>query len=605
MSVKLSKSPVYFQEGSEFYNYSGIPINVAVVASPLVEEGSGSSIDHPLMTRKYAVQSVISAEIPIYIRDLDGVKDLLWIAPVGTKLHYGDKVIALKSVVAKSGFTVLERWNCLIPGKVIAKPSFVPNLKTNTLSVKLECIQIEQGSAEKFRGFGKYRGNGGFLKNITLAEGDQILFNPNEGIQFIERLVGGEEYKTLMYVLNILASKTKERVIVWNSESYNNEAEILELIEKEARRVTVKRWNIEPSAYQMFKDLYGTNPNYTWEDSTCSITHSNVWAWIGESIEIVEVPLTKVFMGKTRLFAEHVHYLGTEYPELYKVLSDDIEKNTLLLDKVLTMAEAVEEDVDLSKYAVMDVETHFIPGEKFSMALTQNEGLTVVDTVTIPEEYSLELLRKMARQLKKAGFEGIVIEAEDMKGQVFDFPVNFEVFLYVTGSVSHKAVRSLFQAFSCFENDLEDRNDAWTKELYRYGSLIAGAIEIAVAESRAIMAKGTKTSALAFTCRASSTIDASVGLNELHISTNMAKFWGIEEGDLVIPGRIPVPGASVLTLVLNDAVPYGVVMFNAATKHAIEEGDVDGDSCVLIVISPEGDLRKPKRGLSDVVPTLD
>jgi hypothetical protein len=310
-------------------------------------------------------------------------------------------------------------------------------------------------------------------------------------------------------------------------------------------------------------------------------------------------------MGKTRLFAEHVQYLGTEYPELYKVLCEDIAKNQVLLDKVLLMAEAVEEEIPTERFAYIDSETKIVEGDKFKLSLDTVDGEAVVNEIVIPEEYSLDVLRKMERVLKKNGFDGILIQAEDMHGVTFDFPIILEVFNYITGSVSHKAVRALFLAFSLLEIDLEDRNDRWHSDLYRYGSLLAGSIELAVAESTAVMAKGAKTSALAFTCRAASTVDECVALDELHISEAMAKFWGVEGGDLVSPGRVPVPGAALLHLVINNAVPFGTVVFHAATKHAIEEGDVDGDSCVLLIINPEGDLRKPKRGLPNVVPTMD
>ena len=97
-------------------------------------------------------------------------------------------------------------------------------------------------------------------------------------------------------------------------------------------------------------------------------------------------------------------------------------------------------------------------------------------------------------------------------------------------------------------------------------------------------------------------MDASVKLDEIHMHSEMLAYWTITEGDLFVVGRVPVPGLGVLRVVANDKVPFGTAVMSAAIKHAIEEGDVDGDSLIGIVISPEGELKTPGNNVQGVNP---
>ena len=596
MTVKLYNSPLYYQHDGDWCNYNGIPIEVAVVASPLVEEGSGHSIDHPDITRKVCCPTKISAEIPI----TKEAKDSISVALVGTSLKKGDTIIQQKSIVNPSGYA-LEVWGHHCEGKVISEPSYFHNLDTNILHVTVTCMIISS-SPEKYRGYGKYRSNGGFLLDLEVREGNNIIFNPKsplkEGNTFLqsERVVGGEEYKTLMYVLNILAHDMPDGKIYWNGVAYEDEEQVIKLVEEKAKRVTVTRGNLESSVYQMFKSIYGDDDTFTFEDDTRTVTHHNVWCWTGTSVEMVEVPLTSVFMGKTKLFAEHIHYIGTEYPHLYSILLDELMRNQKLVERALDMVEEVEN----SSYVIMGDETEIIYGEKINLDIY--EGYLM--KLSLPD-YTMDTLKRLTKMLRKAKFKGLTLEGTDRKGDNYQYPIDLQVFLSLTGSISHKAVRNLFLLFQCLETPYKERTGKTTSAVYRYMRLISGVIEGIVVDSNALLARGAKTGPIAYTCRAASTIDASVALDELHISQSMATEWGLEEGDFIIPGRVPVPGVGVLKLVINNRVPYATVVLSAATKHAIEEGDVDGDSIIFLAFSKDGILRKPSNNLADVVVKFD
>jgi len=55
-------------------------------------------------------------------------------------------------------------------------------------------------------------------------------------------------------------------------------------------------------------------------------------------------------------------------------------------------------------------------------------------------------------------------------------------------------------------------------------------------------------------------------------------------------------------VVINDkAQPY-TALFPAGVKHEVEEGDVDGDSFLAIVVSSNGLLKIPNGDLQEVNP---
>lgn len=593
MSVKLTNSPVYFvDKAGEGYNFSGIKYSEAAVASPLVEDGSGQGLGHPQTSRKMCVQTTISTTVAAFKFDYDDVEKTIIVAPRKTKLNYGDAVISMKSTVAKSGLVVLEKWTSLHQGKVISEPTMKYSTTTNMLSVSVDCLEIMEGDAEKFRGFGKFRSNGGFLRNIEITTNSgEIVFNPNQPLKDaegnllqVEHVIGGEEYKTLNYIIGLLADQMPEGVAVWDETTgrWENEAELESLVESSMIRVTVRRWNYEQSVYDMLKAMYGNHPDFAFCDTNHQIIHSNVMAWVGNQVQIIEVPLTRTFVGKCPLFGEHIATLGMEFPELYKVLAQDVAKNQKMISAALDLAEGVIPGAtDANPYGncvIIDSFTEVVSGEKSTLDMErQEDGSTILNKIVVAGDYDLDLLSRFHRMLTKAGFEGMVIEACNDNDDVCVFALRLDTFRLLTGSASHKLVRTLFQLFSHLETSSEgDERDYnnWTGEFYRLAMMLKGGLELAVADSSSLLAKATKTTAIAFTCRVGGSMDASVGLKEFHICSELAQFWGLEAGDLIIPGRVPVPGMGVFTLVLNDNVPMGTVIYASAMQHSVQEGDM-------------------------------
>lgn len=618
MSVQFTQSPVLFQDlEGEQYNYAGITYREAAVASPLVEDGSGQGLGHPEVTRKFATKKMVRTQIPVFRATEEAVREALVIAPKKTWLAYGDAVISIKSAVSKTGIAVLERWTSLIPGKVVSEPVVKVNEETRNVSVAVECMEVQDGDAEKLRGFGKFRSNGGFLRNIEITNQatGELVFNPmqslrdaNGNFNQVEHVVGGEEYKTLNYVIGLVAEQMKEGVAVWDSRTgkWENEQELMQLVEKQAVKVTVKRGNYEESCYQMLKDLYSKHPDFSFNDDLREVTHKNVWAWVGNQVQIVEVPLTRTFMGKCPIFAEHIHYLGTEFPELYSVLLAEVRKNQQLVGAALAIAEGeIPGATDENPYGtcvVLDGQTIVSSGDKTTINLSKMEdGVAVIDEVVVAGEYDMQFISKLHRLLAKNGFTGVVIESSDKNGDPYPVPLSLDIFKLITGSSSHKAVRLFFQILQHLEASDEDRSyDNWEGHLYRLTRMLAGELEYVVADSNALLAKATKTTPIAFGCRAASTLDASVRKDEMHMCSAMLAFWGLEAGDLAVLGRVPVPGMGVFKITINEDVPFGTAVVNAAMKHAVEEGDVDGDQLLAVIFSKEGELRRPGANVPEV-----
>lgn len=613
--ISLDENQVYSRDlNGELFNYSGINYYEAAVASPLVEEGSGQGLAHPETTRTFATKTKVKAVLPLYVKSEEDVLEQIKVAPLGTQLSYMQPVITQASAIAKTGYVALAFWDSLIPGEIVGEPEIKYNNKTNTVEVAVNCIHKQAGDAEKFRGFCKYRSNGGFLKNIAIYNGDELIFNPNvdlhdaEGkLQQVEHCIGGEEYKTLMFVISLLADKMPGGKAIWDSVTGDWEnKEILEaLIESECKRVTITRWGIEATCYQMLKANYGENPDFAFNDEEREVTHSNALCWTGTHANIVEVPLTGVFVGKTKMFAEHIAYLGTEYPALYQKLMTSVFDNQKLVKSALDIVkgniQGATDENPYGDYLVVDDQTQTLVSEKVTVSRTKEDGIYYCSKIQMIEEYDWEFLTALSAKMTKNNIPGFVFEPVDMEGEPYSIVLPLDIILRLTGTISHKIIRNLIQILMHLETELDDRDTGnWTGKYYRYVRLLESSLEEAVVNSNKLIARATKTTDVAFTCRAGTTIDESVKLDELHIHPDLAALWKLREGDTAIIGRVPVPGAGSLKLVFNEAVPYGTAVCNAAIKHAIEEGDSDGDSMLFLVIDQEGMIVKPPKYLPNV-----
>ncbi len=642
----LQESPVYFRDlkGNE-HNFRGINYLEAVVQSPLVEEGSGQLLCHPETTRTFAVKTKVRTTIPGNRLGEDKLREKIRVAE--GVVAYGQPVISLATIKAEGGvkYSTLEKWNEVMPG-LVQSHSIVWNEETELMTVTVDCLLLMSGDNEKYRGFGKARGNGGFLRNVKVVSSTgKVVFDPNQPLKVngkhvqVEHVVGAEEYKVLNYLIGMVAHEMSK--VVWNSltghwEGYTKEGQkldesgLLELIGKKAKRVEVTRNWLDPQVYQMFKDLYApggkwfVEGDFTFTDATYSIVHHNAPCWIGLQTQIIECPLSLSFMGKTSMFAEHTGFLGTEYPTLFGQLMESVQRNAAPLTKLFDMAMGVipgaTDDNPYGKALMFDENSLVTLGDKWNLTKSELEiGAYAVEDLTIPSgtEYNPAFARELGKKIEKMGYPAIVFEAVSSGDEVGVVCLYLEGFVGMTGDVAHKAFKNFSHIMQMMEVPLDDRDHKWDAEYYRLVRMLQGAMEFLVADSNSLIAKASKTEKCLLTARRLGTIDGSIKWDEAHAHPAFLQMFDIiphfsvrlkEDGsretfdhqealgDWGIHGRVPVPGSSTQKWVANSNVPFGVVAQNAALVHHQDNGDHDGDSGVTIVLDAQGNLKPIKAG---------
>jgi hypothetical protein len=619
--IQVNACPVYFRDsrGVE-HNFQGINYLEAVVQSPLVEEGSGQGLGHPECTRAFATKTVVRESFLTNNGGSDAVKDTLVLPTPGQWLHYGCPTIQVRYTNAQGELKLrtIRKWDNLTPAYLEGEPEFNVNVDSGLLTVKLNFVMVSQGDAEKFRGFGKWRSNGGFLMDINILSErtGATVFNPNLPLKDaqgnllqVEHVVGPEEYKVLTYLTGMLGHKIGK--VVWDAktgcwEGPNGETEdqLAEMLEAMATRVTVDRPNLNPRVYQMLKAKYGDSADFSFNDENCGVIHYNAPCWVGVQTQIVEVPTTLAFMGKTAIFMEHLAYLGTEFPAIFKEMVASATESFNAAIRFIEIAEgeipgADDDNICGDSWVISDC-TVLKDADKWGYIGGPDEDLTatgiVLDELHIPAgtEFDFMFLETLWEKATKLGCKALTIYAEGTNDNCAIVALDIPAFLALTGNVAQNVYSGLVNVFCLLQVQEEDRDSGWEAEYFRQVAMLQGAIKFLVTDSNALIAKASKTKPIALTLRAGSTIHNSVAEDEIHIHSATADYYGITTGDWLVIGRVPVPGVGRLKVVLNDRVPFGTAVMQAGVKHEIEEGDVDGDSLVAIIIDSRGRIKAAK-----------
>ena len=619
--VQVNNCPAYFRDSSGVeHNFQGINYLEAVIQSPLVEEGSGQGLGHPECTRAFATKTVVSEAFLTNNGGSDAVKESLVLPSVGQWLHYGCPVIRVryKDTEGVEKLRTIRKWDNLTPAYLGETPEFNVNADSGIMTVKLSMIMVSQGDAEKFRGFGKWRSNGGFLTDINILSErtGATVFNPNLPLKDgqgnllqVEHVVGPEEYKVLTYLTGMLGHKIGK--VIWDAktghwEGPNGETEdqLAEMLEEMSTRVTVDRPNLNPRVYSMFKAKYGSSEDFSFNDESCSVVHHNAPCWVGVQTQIVEVPTTLAFMGKTAIFMEHLAYLGTEFPAIFTEMVASATESFNAAIRFIEIAEgeipgADDDNVCGDSWVLSDC-TVLKDADKWGYTSFPCEDLTTtglaIGELHIPEgtEFDFLFLETLWEKITKLGCKALTIYAESTNGDPAVVALDIPAFLALTGNVAQNVYSGLVNIFCLLQVQEEERSTGWDSEFYRQVAMLQGAIKFLVTDSNALIAKASKTKPIALTLRAGSTIHNSVADDEIHLHSATADYYGIVGEDWLVIGRVPVPGVGRLKVVINDRVPFGTAVMQAGVKHEIEEGDVDGDSLVAIIIDSRGRIKAAK-----------
>lgn len=638
----VDKSPVTFKtiEGKELMSY-GVNSLGAIVSSPLVEEGSGQGLYHPESYRNFVCKKTIrlsisqvgSSKTKINLQDIKLLNRGDWVA-------FGSPMV---KVNFNSQDLVYKTWSELSPGIITKDPSIEFNTLTNNYDIKFDVLMISKGNAEKHRGPGKWRSNGGFLRNIKIQKGSKLIFDPNKPLKDddnnflqVENVVGPEEYKTPFYLISLIAHYLGG--VTWDAAcgKWLEEDQIDKEIDKRLLYVDVERNNLHPEIFTMFLNTYGDKEEFEFYKETNSIIHRKAPCWVGVVTHIIEVPLTLAFTGKGNLFLEQVLYLGSEYPILFNKLKESIKRNSEGITNLINAAKyqtlfsigAIDDLISkgvLDQYLIITKDTEIsLEGDKRSLEIDEAHGLKFLRKLQLPKDFKFtsESLQNMAYEFSnKSGMLGFIFLAEG-KDQVNWAVIPFKGFFNCLVSSSQKAFRdfvNLFSQLSIPNNQinngnnkvLDKRDSKWETNYNKLVSALASFIRFQVVDASSLVAQASKTEDIAIVCKVGSTLDGSVLMHEAHMSKATLDIYNLnpkcevildpdnrrvevnskEEFDRLVSQRVPVPGCGILEVVRNDNVPAGTIVLNAAQLHAISEADGDGDLTSSIVVNHEGEFK--------------
>lgn len=576
-----------------------------------------------------------------------------YVPAVGDTLEKGDVLIGQKKFTLtgdiNSPFSLSEK--CVnVPHRAehrcrVKEVQSLYNAQTSNLDVKVTVEEITQTAAEKYRGTSKGRGSS-FCRNIRVVDAKtrKSYYNPTKELgedNPIEFLLSDEEGKTRLQLAEMASHEVEG--LVWNGDHWENEQLLDQWIIDNRKEVVITRFNLEPTVYAILKQKFGEDESFTWEDQTRTATH-RAQAWMGKVVDVVETPLTHTFVGKTSLFGEVISYLGIEHPALYNLLLDGVTKNQAAISELYSMvgdhfdkfnfenepdAEAFANPIILLEAGGTEVvygkrvEVEFVlltpeqcedlfgmPPEVYQAYLT-TPGVAkplAVSKITIPgEEITLATLRAIQRAANASEIPakvGVDASRFCFLGQDKAHVYRLDALARVSATTSHNISQNLIRMFMHLGVDSNmgtgdqslgelRQKGGWESVMSRLQSMLQGAVKTLSVESNTILAKAARTEAVAFQCRAATTIDGTCAIDQALIHPDLAEKFGLVNGDTVLVGRNPMPKMGALKLFISDRAPRNTLMMNAFAWHAFNEGDADGDSVFFLAISSEGDLVVP------------
>lgn len=578
-------------------------------------------------------------------------------AKVGDVVEQGDMLIGQKSLVLSPSTgkldispkvkNVMERSNT----KGVVKEVVTRwNDQTSNYSVKVVVEELSVLHAQKYRGVSKGRASA-FCLDVEVYDSvtGKVYFDPKlplgpvgdlEAENCVERLLSDEEGKTKLHLMEMASHDGCE--MIWDGVKWENEEQFDKWVVKNRKVVTIRRSNIEKNVYTILKNKFGSDPNFEFKDQERSIVHKNAQAWIGEVTSIVEVPLTHTFVGKTSLFGEVISYAGIQYPELYDVLLDGVIKNQVAVSEVYSMAQdASAEAFDNRIYPIIALDdeygtfVEFVDGDAVEVDfefMSQDQALILLDMseeeyistqadISLPilvtrigipgKEVNLDTFRQIQKALMAKGeaitkgqtphdFSRVALVLPDpLKMSI----LRFDAFARATSTSSQNAAQNLIrillhlggEGMGTSNDQLQKyRNSGgWESIAARLMALFQGAMKSMAVESNSLMSKIARTEAIAFQCRAATTISGDCSAEQALVHPKMAAKLGLEDGDIVLVGRNPMPKLGALKLSINERAPMDTLLMNAFSWHSFNEGDADGDSVFFITITPSGDIVVP------------
>jgi len=575
----IQESPVGFRSPQgEVIRYAGINYLVGVCLSPLTPEGSGQGHSHPDTKRIISTITVERVDIPVPAGTTETltieeyIKSRVVAIKAESLVSLGTPLVSIKS--AQDKVLPILRWESVLPGRV-KDIEVIHSEITNNLQIKISVEQLRISDVEKFRGFSKYRSDGGFDRSIKIQESGtgKLVFNPNiplkdeEGNYLqLERVISTEESKTILFVVGLVAHELGEPGAIWDSLTgqWENFETIVSKMEEMMLKVDVSRWDIDPEIYSGFKNLYGDDPKFIFDDDTRSIVHKEVPFWQGVQTEVVETPTTLAFAGKTSLFLEHILYLGSEYPVLFQKFLDSMRRNKanivelysgmgLFYDCLNSFEEwEYKKSLNDPEYpAVLQLPPSFDKYQRESLILTENSKITWREDfdkermlVVFPdggEEYRSNALHELMlsdsldwdsaltileRKLSKKDIKGLLFFSSRSTSPSLLF-IPLKSFIQYTRNGNSLTYRDFISLLMLLETPLDKRDEGWNGLFYRSIQIVKGRLEKLIAESNSMAAKMSKTEKICLSARIGTTNWGIIRPNEIHLHPASVAYYGL------------------------------------------------------------------------------
>jgi len=631
-----SSSYQYQPRDQEPLSYKCHKLATAIVYSPLVCMGSGNGAVHPESKNIYTFSTVRRCELPLTNADLIRDGFTIYIAPVGSFLSYGDTIVSLKTTIdGKEIEEVLCKWNNMMIGVLQSVDERISDL-TDMSTLYLRFTGMIYTLAEKLRAPSiKSRLTNLCNNMIIYLEGcdpkdpNGLIFDPsrplrdpktNELLQ-LQVILSTEEAKTKNAALSLVSEECalKGKPIIYNCNGFFiNLDEGVKAIEENLIRVTIDRWDLEPTFYTILKRLYqNTKKNLIFDDEEVvfideekRIIHHNARAVIGICAGKIETPYTAQFFGSVNSYCDSYVSQRIDFEKHGEFIMNFQNENTDGVERTQRcVIESFNEGQEILEQSSIIDEGTLIKETNMKVCLLKYRQANILHTLYIPSISTKGLfsLQKQNKMFKKKDF--ITFMVGEINRLVLDIPT---VTQYLNGNSRIKlSIISLFKAFSI---PLEDRDDSWATKVITIITNIKFLLQTYINISDALYKKVTRSSRkVYFTARVATTTCGFIRTDEIHIHPVTLQFMNIKdptlrisinkEGKRIIDNdaplyigsisRVPVSSFTHLKVVSNEMVSPFLVALNVATMAFSNEGDADGDSLAIRVVKEGGVIEIP------------
>ena len=589
MVLNYSTSSIGFRgDEGDIFRFDGISVYSAIVFSPLVEVGgSGAGLTHPQAIRTIAQKRKLSVEFPEPKFNGDLARGIGFRVK-GEEVKKGDALVWRANAAMLNGRETLLKYDGLGKAVLMETPVSITDNNGN-VTIEVEVLELAKSAlCEKLRGVVKLTGDGGFNRNIqiTYANSEVLVYDPVDDLRDesgklvqCELVYGAEEAKTLNAAINMAGDA------IYGNGKWENEEALIHFLQTSITQVDVYVVGVEQAIYDMLLAMHGGKAGFEFNDAKRRIVHRGAYAYVGHSTYVVEVPLTRTFCGKASFYFEAFQSLRVALPSVARQIMEVSGENFQTARRLVNFAG----QSDREKFAWMDSNTAVIRKDgSVDIRVVTDGGYHFVSEIVLPGYIDNRVMNCLQDALEKLGLIGLAVTSTDGHSVQLDL----RVFARFHGSASSQGYLHFTNVFGSLTVDEAGmKYSGWESNFNRGVKYLDATMVSMVTDGKSLMSSATRTAEVGITMRARASIF--LAQDELVISPATAKYFKLVAGDMALVSRIPIPGCGVFSIVIDDTAADCVAYINPLSKHRIEEGDVDGDQMVMIILDKNGKLKLP------------